>query len=509
VREIIMDQDKKKGMVREAPSSSSGPSSKRFAKTQIHEDKNPSFPKMARIMSNSEPPPPPNEFTACGSPVLRILMSFLDNKTLKTSRGVCKSWEDTARRTLMTRADLNIQSIMTNLPQSKYGRVELYSSWVLEYNNKPWTGQGGTYILKEWGEAPTSLTLKGLTLDSDCLQWIRKILSSWCPNVSSLSLQFQDTARNVEDRIIGSEELEHFQTFLQNMGGGESSILSHIFAPYPILPNIHSLRVGKKSNPMTSFLSINVILSCPNLKHLFVSEVSIFESWREAQEEVVVEDANDGCRILHFLSQRPDITRKLVTFEWQDDSGRCSTSFHNEDSVYSDMEVVVRDFAAVASHRRRNNNNPSLPILQFGDVLQSLHWNVLELDEWSRLLFPGLLETVAANIKVLDLRRVKIEGRRCCSPEDCVTDPWLVDDFGTQEDIIRRNVPGLLALTQFPAMPNLSTIHIDSFSCNEISLSELVDAAPNLKTLQLSGCESCDSQWMKELANGDFDYTGQ
>jgi hypothetical protein len=145
-----------------------------------------------------------------------------------------------------------------------------------------------------------------------------------------------------------------------------------------------------------------------------VSEVSIFESWREARQEVFV-DANDGCRILHFLSQRPDITRKLVTFEWQDDSGRCSTSFHNEDSVYSDREVVVRDFAAAGSAHRRNNN-PSLPILQFGEVLESLHWNVLELDERSRFLFPGVLETVAANIRVLDLRRVKIEGRRC-SPE--------------------------------------------------------------------------------------------
>jgi hypothetical protein len=107
---------------------------------------------------------------------------------------------------------------------------------------------------------------------------------------------------------------------------------------------------------------IRKILSscCPN-----VSEVSIFDSWREAQQEVV-EDANDGCRILHFLSQRPDITRKLVTFEWQDDSGRCSTSFHNEDSVYSDMDVVVRDFAAVSAHRM--NNNPSLPILQLVDL---------------------------------------------------------------------------------------------------------------------------------------------
>jgi hypothetical protein len=248
----------------------------------------------------------------------------------------------------------------------------------------------GTYILGECGGALTSLNLKGLTLDSDCLRWIRKILSSWCTNVSSLQFQFQDNVAVDRSIQIQSEELKHFQTFLRNMGGGEEgSILGHPFAPYPILPFIRSLRVGKRSNPMTSFLRINVILSCPNLKHLFVSEVSIFESWREAQE--VVEDTNDGCQILQFLSQRPDISRKLVTFEWQDASGRCSTSFHNEDSVYSDREAVVRDFAAAVSAHRRNNNNPSLPILQFGDVLQSLHWNVLELDEWSSFLFPGLV----------------------------------------------------------------------------------------------------------------------
>jgi hypothetical protein len=134
----------------------------------------------------------------------------------------------------MTRADLNIQSIMTNLPQSEYGRVELYSSSVLEYN-KPWMGLG-TYILGEWGEAPNSLNLKGLTLDSDCLRWIRKILSSWCPSVSSLSLQFQESARNVDDRSIESEDLKHFQTFLQNMNRGEGSILSHPYEPYPISP---------------------------------------------------------------------------------------------------------------------------------------------------------------------------------------------------------------------------------------------------------------------------------
>jgi hypothetical protein len=107
---------------------------------------------MARRMSSVKSPPP-NEFIALGSPVLRILTGFLDNKTLKTSRGVCRSWEDTARRTLMTRADLNIQSIMNNLPQSENGRVELYSSWVLEYN-KPWIMGLETHILKEWGEAP-------------------------------------------------------------------------------------------------------------------------------------------------------------------------------------------------------------------------------------------------------------------------------------------------------------------------------------------------------------------
>jgi hypothetical protein len=82
-----MDQDKKTGKG-EAPSSSSGPSSKRFAKTHnIHEDEDASAPKMPR-MSNVRAPPP-NEFIALGPPVLRILMGLLDNKTLKNSRQVC------------------------------------------------------------------------------------------------------------------------------------------------------------------------------------------------------------------------------------------------------------------------------------------------------------------------------------------------------------------------------------------------------------------------------------
>jgi hypothetical protein len=46
---------------------------------------------------------PSNELIGLGSPVLDIVMGYLDEKSLKNCRGVCKSWEDAARRALMHR----------------------------------------------------------------------------------------------------------------------------------------------------------------------------------------------------------------------------------------------------------------------------------------------------------------------------------------------------------------------------------------------------------------------
>jgi hypothetical protein len=549
VRGIRMDrheqeEDKKAKLVEKAasvPSSSSSPSetlpssSKRLAITNIDEEKDSSVGKLARMSSTSNVnvSRPPCELISFGSLVLDIVMDYLDEKSLKNCRQVCKSWEEAARRALMKRCDLNVQKFYNNVEPSGRNRVELYTSWILDYVSwfpydesvfpEPEAEPSQQEItwkafLPKWGAVPKSLALTGLTLDEGCLKWIRNLLCVWCPNVAELSLQFRDGGNERKtERVI--QELKDFQQYLDERDEVEFEKIwtakdDHAFTPYPVLPNIRSLRVGKRADQMTSFFSINVLLSCPNLKHLFVSEVSSFgdskedcdcedsdvdsdeycysddEEGYDDEEEV---DENEGFRIIHFLSQRPEITLKLETFKWQDSAGHCSAFYHNDDdSLYLEWGNVVREFAA----RSRNRQNPSLPILQFGDALKSLHWNVLELNaEWN-LLIPGVLEQFAGNLRTLDLRRVEIHEN--ILPQTCGGCPWFLYD----------RLPVNLAPHDFPAMPKLSTIQMSSWSCNEISLSDLVDAGPNLKTLEISGCERCENQWTSLLEDKECIWGG-
>jgi hypothetical protein len=530
-------------MAAASPSSSSETlpsSSKRLAITNIDEEKDSSVGKVARMSSTSNvivsrDPPPPCELISFRSLVLDIVMDYLDDKSLKNCRQVCKSWEEAARSALMKRCDLDVKSFYNNVEPSERSRVELYTSWILDYNRRvSWfpydesafpqpeaepSQQEITWkeFLPKWGKGAKSIALTGLTLDEDCLKWIRNLLCVWCHNVAELSLEFTDGQYDRETESV-IQELKDFQQYLDDRDAVEFEKIwtakdDHAFTPYPILPNVQSLRVGKRADQMTSFFSINVLLSCPNLKHLFVSEVSSFGDSKEDchceysdvdsdehcysdEEEGYVDeeavDENKGFRIIHFLSQHPEITMKLETFRWQDRAGHCSASYHNDDSLYLEWGKVVSKFAAGSSNRQ----NPSLPILQFSDALKSLHWNVLELNEESNLLFPGVLEQVAGNLRTLDLRRIELHEN--ISPQTCGGCPWFL--YG--------RLPVHLAPHDFPAMPKLSTIQIGSWSCNELTLSDLVDAAPNLKTLEISGCGRCENEWSSLLKDKDCIWGG-
>jgi hypothetical protein len=532
-----------------SPSETLPSSSKRLAITNIDEERDSSVGKVARMSSTSNVnvSSPPCELISFGSLVLDIVMDYLDDKSLKSCRQVCKSWEEAARSALMKRCDLDVQKFYNKVEPSERSRVELYTSWILHYNIYNYGGSWfpddeGVFpqpetepsqqeitwkeFLPKWGPAAKSLALTGLTLDEDCLKWIRNLLCVWCPNVGELSLKFTDGQYDRETESV-IQELKDFQQYLDDRDAVEFEKIwtakeDHAFTPYPILPNVQSLRVGKRADQMTSFFSINVLLSCPNLKHLFVSEVSSFwdseddcycycEDIDEEDSDVDYDffykfrfpkkyfyvdeeevDENKGFRIIHFLSQHPEITLKLETFKWQDSAEHCSASYHHDYSLYVEWEKVVREFAA----RSRNRQNPSLPILQFSNALKSLHWNVLELDKEWNLLFPGVLEQVAGNLRTLDLRRVEIHEN--ISSLTCGGGPKFL--YG--------RLPLHLALHDFPAMPKLSTIQISSWSCNELSLSDLVDAAPNLKTLEISGCGRCENGWTSLLKDKECIWGG-
>jgi hypothetical protein len=213
---------------------------------------------------------PPNELIAFGSPVLDILMGLLNENTLKKCRGMCKSWEDAARRALMKQQyGLKLEAfLLNNGRRSEKYRVELFSSWILnctpiEYSWKdimcfqPTPSQqkiARTKFLSRWGNVAKSFTLTGLTLGEDCLVWIRRLLCMWCPNVVEISLQFEDgrEIKQITEHKIG-KEIEDFRKYLDDMDEVKFEQIwmateDHACAPYPALSHIQSLRVGKKSN---------------------------------------------------------------------------------------------------------------------------------------------------------------------------------------------------------------------------------------------------------------------
>jgi hypothetical protein len=116
-----------------------------------------------------------------------------------------------------------------------------------------------------------------------------------------------------------------------------------------------------------------------------------------------VYDGKGGFRILDFLSQRPDITIKLETFELQDDNP--------EDCCWSSSPVVrfAREVEQIVYNSRWSRITK--PFLQFGDSLKSLHWNVLHsIHGTNLLLFSGVLDEVAGSLRKLDQFAIAISS---------------------------------------------------------------------------------------------------
>jgi hypothetical protein len=94
------------------------------------------------------------------------------------------------------------------------------------------------------------------------------------------------------------------------------------------------------------------------------------------------------------------------------------------------------------------------------------------------LRFPGVLEQVAGNLRKLDLRTGLIDTLEAL--RGCLPGP------GHPPGLIRRPLP---------PMPRLSNLQIGFLNCFQVCLNDLVDAAPNLSTLEISACKACGRYW--------------
>jgi hypothetical protein len=429
--------------------------------------------------------------------VLEKVMSFLDTKSLKTCRQVDRNWEKAAQRVLVKSQKLNVVEFLNKTKKKEHERVQLYSSWTVNPQYRRRTLP--KHFLRKWGKVVKCLTLTNLSLDSKCMAWIRKIVSIWCPNVNELCLEVGSLERRwlYKMKNVNDKEVRDFRLYIHYMKDSLRDVLvskkQHTFAPYPTLPNLHTLRVGKKSNEISSCLAINIILSSPNLKHLFLSELQL---------ESRLEETTTGFRILEYLSRRPDITMKLETFAWQD-ANECfklndKYTTHSTTFLFDEWEWSMNRFAD--GSRIRNSN---LPLIRFGDKLTTLHWDVLHVHKGS-LLLPGILEQVAGNVRKLDLRKAprlhhpprlphpafEPTTRKLRKLWDYMRTELEVIKWRAEHRVVVPPVPQMIRHC-FPLMSQLSIIQIGIIGCLTISLNDLVDSAPNLLTLEISG-SGCD-----------------
>jgi hypothetical protein len=408
-----------------------------------------------------------------GSCILDNILSYLDIPSLKQCRLVNRNWGEVALGFLMEQTYFVVSTVVQDEKEDKvHSRINeagLYSSWKLEYNLSK---EIHPELLLEFGECVQSLYISGLPLDNPSIIWTRTLLSSWCPNVVELRLSFHDPII-LSDTLY--EELAEYQRSLDDttfLGGFQKILQSnpeHNFQPFNQLPNVQSLILGPDLDKVGSHVGFNLIVSCPNLRHLFLLQPQVNLRTRDLKA--------NPLRILEYLSRAPAITRKLETFQWEfgKGHGKGGAGFLQSQLLYNEQERQPLRMLA------RTGKAP----MQFSAKLKNLHWDVCYVDsEGNKSFLPGILDKVAGNLRKFSTRRAVLD------PADFP--PLPSGRLNLEPNLETFQRLKIFHNIKFPVMRKLSVIEIGMRTCYTISLRDLVDAAPNLRTLEIMGCECCD-----------------
>jgi hypothetical protein len=445
--------------------------------------------------------------------ILENIFSFLDTPSLKECRCVSRKWADISLPLLMERSYFNINSFFNNGCSGVMRgdvdvesdvlsrRAEIYSSWKLElyddFGGKNILGEGMPNFPRRWGKRVKSLCLVDFDLNPSPVQWLVRLLSCWCPNLKAIHFHFLDPDAPKESDPAGRSRCYGYDNSLKMYMGIVELHKDHILNPFPNLPNIQTISLGHDCDSSNSHLGIKLISSCPNLRHLYLHGLD-----HDRHSHMVY--FRSGFRILEFLSRRPDITRKLETFHWKVNMGHqeaddedCDRNSQSEYLYPEEERQPVRLLTDTLGDKKRD-----IPRMQFSDKLKSLHWDVLWVERVDELegddsggigLLPGTLDkTVAGSLRKLSTRKAVM---------DPTSFPDMKEDARARRDWVSKELggrpPSLGQLLkplyiQYVLMPNLVELEIGLRTCYTISLSDLLDAAPNLRTLQIAGCECCD-----------------
>jgi hypothetical protein len=341
--------------------------------------------------------------------ILETLFPLLDFVCLKSCRLVCTSWEVFSRQEMMKRSAINPCKTGHYRIEDRE-RAGLYSSWKINYPStffryfEPASNLEGRNVkyMKIHFTIPFGRRF---------CSWLQRLLTIDCPNIEELAFDFGFRNWRVENRR------DFFIEYLTDD---------------TCLPLIRTLRFFRIANTACREFAMTLIAACPNLEHLFFTEITrsrrfVYEIYEERHYSYFHE-----WDVLSRLAQMPEVTGKLKTIEWT-------------------VNKEGRDFDNV------NVDGGTSQELKFSENLQRLHWDVMRIEGGQNggIVPRGILISFAGSLRELSVRRGFRVGR---TP---------IESLG------------------LPVLQNLCKLQIGIEAYATVALSELVDAAPNLTRLEI------------------------
>jgi hypothetical protein len=396
-----------------------------------------------------------NPISSCSSvsilndDALHHLISFLDFKSVKKFRLVCSRWAVLVIPHLNSRGYFSIARnnyaavdtfTDTNLDfkqaSSKYSSLEfdlnyLLSAYPLQINE-----------VEAWKNVKSlQITLE---LSREHILWIYKLISS-SSNLSQLTLIFclEDSTHPAYEEVDSDSHL------------AVNNTRNECFPQLPEYPQLKSLTFQTIHNYATSYLASHLISSCVNLRRLTFKDCD-YTHFDDPE-------IDENCRFILFERLIRTPLRKLESFRI--DMARAPIEVEpgsrREPSYNSEENEFVHNLRDLQEKFQ----------LPFGNNIRSIAWHVpfaREVNSKTYQLLPGILtKSVASSLVKLQL--------------DCALYDFDKDCYTSTVDY-----PKCLPIS-FPSFDNLVELILGNHTCYTLSLSDFVDAGPNLQLLVIRG----------------------
>jgi hypothetical protein len=373
--------------------------------------------------------------------ILRHIATFLDFQSIRHFRLVCREWNAAGTGILMKRGYYDL----THTCHGNEERRDLlegakhYSSWKISHSVYK-----SSKILHDngmWGNVRSLSihTCLPLTREFHCWAW-ETIMESRCPNLQELTISFESASS------VPPHHPEVVSDYKQAITTGTSN---PSFPQISSLKNLVSVHFKGICDGITAYFAQHLLQTgTPSLRHLFFCPITEPRDYTNLK-------VGEAYRIFEYLKQNPALIRNLHSFA-------IHIGLYSSNGIVDELDLfsVYRNRSEFAEFLKRN----SCLRFQFSENLRSLFWDSpFHLDDQ---LLPGVLTPCVAS----SLVQLSLKFRVKSFEEGAYNDAW-------QSPI----------KISFPNFPRLRVLKLGVFAARSLSVPELIDSAPNLHVLDMTG----------------------